>query len=259
MDKVQVHIFHTGKARVDRAIPLARVCTSTTIRQSRTNFGGTFIMEMLELMKQRHSVRQYTDRPIEPEKQTALNDIIAEINRNAGLHIQIFYDEPKCFDSMMAHYGKFTGVRNYIALVGKKSPKLEETLGYYGERIVLKAQELGLNTCWVAMTHGKSKADIGRGEKQVCLISIGYGRTNGVTHKVKSLPEVCNYKDGMPSWFLNGMEAALLAPTAVNQQKFFFELLPDGNVKPTCGKGFYTKLDLGIVKYHFEVCSGRKL
>lgn len=150
---------------------------------------------------------------------------------------------------------KVYGVKNYIALVGKKSPKLEEMLGCYGEQIVLKAQELGLNTCWVAMTHGKSKAEIGRGEKELCLISLGYGCANGVTHKVKSLSEVCNYREGMPEWFLNGMGAALLAPTAMNQQKFYFELLPSGSVKLTNGKGFYTKLDLGIVKYHFEAVS----
>ena len=216
-------------------------------------------MDMLDLMKQRHSVRQYTDRVIEPEKRSALNDFILKINQSAGLHIQIFYEEPKCFDSMMAHYGKFTDVKNYIALVGSKGDKLEEALGYYGEQIVLKAQELGLNTCWVAMTHGKSKAKIDKGEKEVCLISLGYGCTNGVTHKVKSLPEVCNYRDGMPDWFLNGMEAALLAPTAMNQQKFYFELLPSGDVKATSGKGFYTKLDLGIVKYHFEALSKKNI
>lgn len=214
-------------------------------------------MEMLEWMKQRHSVRQYTDKKIESEKRAALDKMIAEINQNTGLHIQIFYEEPKCFDSMMAHYGKFSGVKNYIALVGKKSETLEEQLGYQGERLVLKTQELGLNTCWVAMTHGKSKAEIGKDEKQVCLISLGYGCTSGAAHKNKKLSEVCNYKDGMPEWFLKGMEAALLAPTAMNQQKFFFELLPDGQVKASSGKGFYTKLDLGIVKYHFEEASGK--
>ena len=103
------------------------------------------------------------------------------------------------------------------------------------------------------------KAKIDKGEKEVCLISLGYGCTNGVTHKVKSLPEVCNYRDGMPEWFLNGMEAALLAPTAMNQQKFYFELLPSGDVKATSGKGFYTKLDLGIVKYHFEALSKKNI
>ena len=52
--------------------------------------------------------------------------------------------------------------------------------------------------------------------------------------------------------------AAMLAPTAMNQQKFRFELLPDGTVKAACGSGFYTKLDLGIVKYHFEAVTGKK-
>lgn len=213
-------------------------------------------MEMLEIMTQRHSVRQYTNAPIEAEKQEKLKKMIEEINNSTGLHIQIFFDEPKCFDSMMAHYGKFTGVQNYIALVGKKSPDLDEKLGYYGEKIVLEAQSLGLNTCWVAMTHGRSMADILKNEKQICLISIGYGATQGVPHKSKPLQELCNYTPDMPAWFLDGMQAALLAPTAMNQQKFFFELLLDNTIKASCGKGFYTKLDLGIVKYHFEIGAG---
>lgn len=214
--------------------------------------------QMLELMQQRHSVRQYTAQAIEPEKRAALDALIRQINDQASLHIQAIYDDAKCFDAFMARYGHFTGVRNYIALVGKKSADLDEQLGYYGEALVLKAQELGLNTCWVALTHGKSKAVISKGEKLVCLISVGYGETQGVAHKSKVLQALCNYTDGMPQWFLTGMNAALLAPTAMNQQKFRLELLPDGNVRASCGSGFYTKLDLGIVKYHFEAVTGKK-
>lgn len=216
-------------------------------------------MEIMNIMEQRHSVRQYTDRPVEQEKRQVLNELTAQINEETGLHIQVIYDEPKCFESFMAHYGKFTGVRNYIALVGKKSATLDEQLGYYGEMLVLKAQELGLNTCWVALTHGKSSAVVHKGEKTVCLISFGYGANPGVPHKNKPLQQVCNASDSMPDWFRDGMNAALLAPTAMNQQKFFFQLEPDGTVTATCGSGFYTKLDLGIVKYHFEQASGRKL
>ncbi len=216
-------------------------------------------MDILEIMNARHSVRQYADKPIEAEKRTILDELVAEINNQNDLHIQIVYDEPKCFDSFIAHYGKFSGVQNYIALVGKKSADLDEKLGYYGEKLVLKAQELGLNTCWVALTHGKSSATIQKGEKLGCLITLGYGANQGVTHKSKPLPEVCNYSSTMPGWFLDGMEAALLAPTAMNQQKFFFELIGDDTVKAKCGKGFYTKLDLGIVKYHFEALTGKKV
>ncbi len=48
------------------------------------------------------------------------------------------------------------------------------------------------------------------------------------------------------------MKAAMLAPTAINQQKFYFELLPDNCVRAICKSGPYAKMDLGIVKYHFE-------
>lgn len=216
-------------------------------------------MDIFEIIKQRHSVRRYKNKPIESEKRLQLNKTLEEINNESGLNIQIVYDDADCFNSFMARYGKFSGVENYIALVGKKSEKLDEMLGYYGEKLVLKAQELGLNTCWVALTHGKSKALVGKGEKSVCLISLGYGENNGVEHKSKSLQEACNYFDNMPEWFIRGMEAVLYAPTAMNQQKFYFELLPDQSVKATAKKGLYTKLDLGIVKSHFEMVTGKKV
>lgn len=215
-------------------------------------------MDTIKAIRERHSVRQYLDKTIEIEKRNVLEELISDINEKANLHIQIFYDEPRCFDSMMAHYGSFSGVKNYIALVGKKSALLEEEVGYYGEEIVLKAQELGLNTCWVALTYGKSMAKIEHGEKQVCLIALGYGKTQGNAHTGKTIQDVSNYKTGMPEWFKEGVEAALLAPTALNQQKFYFELQEDESVKVKAGKGFYTKLDLGIVKYHFEVASDWK-
>lgn len=210
-------------------------------------------MNMMELMTQRHSVRQYTPTPIEKEKREILNNMVSEINGEADLHIQILYEEPGCFDSFMAHYGKFSGVSNYIALVGPKGEKLEEKLGYYGEKLVLKAQELGLNTCWVALTHGKSRAEVAKGEKHGCLISLGYGEKSGVAHKSKPMETLCKVEGEMPDWFRRGMDAAMEAPTAMNQQKFTFELLPGGKVKATAGKGFYTKVDLGIAKCHFEL------
>ncbi len=217
-------------------------------------------MDILEAMQARHSVRQYDGkRKIEASKRDILNDEIRKINDESGLNIQIFYDEPKCFDSMMAHYGKFAGVENYIALVGKKGDKLDELCGYYGERLVLLAQTLGLNTCWVAMTHGKSASEIRDGEKEVCLISIGYGMTQGSLHKSKPIESLSKADGKMPEWFKKGMEAVMLAPTAMNQQKFIFELHGDYVSAAVSGFGFYSKVDLGIVKYHFEAVTGKKV
>lgn len=215
-------------------------------------------MDIMEVIKSRHSVRQYTGKKIEEEKREELVNLAKECNKESGLNIQVIFDEPKCFDSMMAHYGKFSGVTNYIALVGKKNPELEERAGYYGEKLVLKAQELGLNTCWVAMTHGKSAAKMEKGEKLACIISLGYGSNQGVPHKNKPVEQLCSCASAMPDWFAKGMEAAMLAPTAMNQQKFVFELNGE-KVTARAGKGVLTKMDLGIVKYHFEAATGRNV
>lgn len=217
-------------------------------------------MDVVEALKQRHSVRQYIAKPLEEEALKELNEEIALCNKESGLHIQLVTNEPKAFDSFMAHYGKFSGVENYIVLVGKKSKDLDELCGYYGERIVLKAEQLGLNTCWVAMTYKKipSAFEVNKGEKLTVVIALGYGKTQGKSHKVKTVKEVSNATENTPEWFNKGVEYALLAPTAMNQQKFKFTY-KDGNISVKAGLGFYSKIDLGIVKYHFEIGSGRKL
>lgn len=216
------------------------------------------MMDILEIMKARHSMRQYSGKKIDGGIREALTALVHECNNESGLNMQIIFDEPKCFDGIMAHYGKFSGVENYIALVGKKGDSLDEKAGYYGEKLVLKAQELGLNTCWVAMTHGKSAAKIQKGEKLACIIALGYGITQGAAHRNKPLEQLCNCASGMPDWFSKGMEAALLAPTAMNQQKFYITL-ENGKVSARAGRGFYAKMDLGIVKYHFEAVTGRRV
>ena len=217
-------------------------------------------MELLDVMKQRHSVRRYTDKVIEKDIRTELECCIEEVNAESGLHIQVIFDEPKCFGSILTTYGMFSGVKNYIALVGKESDTLEETIGYYGEKVVLRAQELGLNTCWVGLTYSKGKcaAKIEKGEKLICVLALGYGKTQGVPHKGKNAEQVCNMQENLPEWFVAGVEAALLAPTAVNQQKFYFEY-KDDEVIVQSGKGAYVMVDLGIAKYHFEAVSGHKV
>ncbi|MBR7092083.1 MAG: nitroreductase [Clostridia bacterium] len=213
---------------------------------------------VMELMKKRHSVRQYLDRAIPAGLRAELDGYAAELNRASGLHIQILYDEPVCFSSRLARYGRFQNCANYIAMVGPKSDGLEERCGFYGELLVLKAQELGLNTCWAALTHGKSKAVVGEGETEVILIALGYGKTQGTARRSKSPEEVSNAAPDAPAWFRRGVEAALLAPTAVNQQKFRFSL--DGDkVSARAGRiGSCLKIDLGIVKCHFELAAGKE-
>ncbi|MBR5896936.1 MAG: nitroreductase family protein [Lachnospiraceae bacterium] len=219
-------------------------------------------MTIKEAVNERHSVRQYKNIPIETEKEKELRDYIDAINDENGLDIQFIVNDPECFDSFLAHYGKFTNVQNYIAMVGNKAyPNLDETMGYFGEEIVLKAQTMGLNTCWVAGTFSKKKckAQVGKDEKLLCVISIGYGENQGKNHKSKPVEKLCKTDlNAAPEWFKEGVDGALKAPTALNQQKFVISL--DGeNAVITSKGGAMTKIDLGIVKYNFEVSSGRKV
>ena len=220
-------------------------------------------MTLQEAIKARHSVRQYLDKPIEAEKINQLQALIDESNREAGLHIQLVTDEPNAFSGGLAKYGKFSGISNYIAMVCKKGD--DTTLGFYGEKVVLLAQSLGLNTCWVGLTfkNQSDKYQVAAGEKLVCVVSLGYGANQGVQHpQKKTLYDVAEGKS-YPDWFVRGVEAALLAPTAVNQQLFRF-ILHDGN-KVEAKKAFsltngmgYAPIDLGIAKCHFEVGAGKE-
>ena len=221
-------------------------------------------MTLLEAITARHSVRKYLDKEIPADIIAALQDKIAECNKVGNLSIQLVQNETKAFTGMLS-YGSFSGVKNYIVMVGKKAKDLDERVGYYGEQLVLLAQTLGLNTCWVGLSYRKvpEAYNVGKDEKLVCMIALGYGETQGVPHKIKSVEDVCNASDITPSWFKKGVEAALLAPTAVNQQKFSFEYVGMSNNlhQVRAKKGFsmigYTQMDLGIAKYHFEVGAGK--
>lgn len=214
------------------------------------------MMDILQAMRERHSVRSFTSRPIEQEKRTRLVELADQVNKASGLSMQVIFDEPAAFgSSILAKFGNFSGVANYIACVGSKSDDLDEQVGYYGEALVLEAQRMGLNTCWVGLTYSKKKsgARVKPGEQLVCVIALGYGTTPGIPRKTKPIEELCSVSGEMPAWFEAGMKAAQLAPTAMNQQKFLIELQEGNQVSAKSLGGAYSSVDLGIVRYHFEV------
>ena len=216
-------------------------------------------MNIMEAMAARHSVRQYTDEPLSADIVAALNEKIGECNRESGLGIRLVTDEPRAFDCMMARCGGFSGVRNYIALIGKRGEDIDEACGYQGERLVLFAQSLGLNSCWAAMSYRRLPAalKLASDEKPVCVVALGYGVNQGRPHKSRRAEEVSDLAADSPEWYRRGVEAALLAPTAMNQQKFYFRL-SEGRVSAKAGGLACSKLDLGIAKLHFELGAGKE-
>lgn len=218
-------------------------------------------MTTLEAIDARHSVRAYRSIPIPEDICSQLDAFVHACNAEGNLNIAVRYNDPDGFDSRLARYGSFRNVRNYIVLAGKADSTFDFRCGYYGEKIVLYAQQLGLNTCWAALTFNKKKVRelIAPGDTLCMVIALGYGETAGTARKSKKVEDVVISKGIMPDWFRNGVEAALKAPTAMNQQKFAFGMKGGQPAVRVKGLGPYTKTDLGIVAYHFEAGSGRKI
>lgn len=217
---------------------------------------------MTEAIASRHSVRSYREKQLPHQLIKSLQDEIDACNTAGHLHIQLVTNEPQAFSGMLAHYGNFKGVTNYIALIGADAQDLQERCGYYGQRLVLQAQMLGLNTCWVAMTFSKGNAkkhlQLSGNDKIACVLALGYGTVQGEPHRSKPLSALFHSETEAPDWVLNGMNAVLMAPTAMNQQKFLFDY---SNQTVSCKSlgGPYSSIDLGIVEYQFEAGSGHQI
>lgn len=211
-------------------------------------------MTELEAIKARHSVRAYLPKAIEQEKAEQLEKFIAKCNEKSGLHLQFLQDAGKTFGRLLSKAMGLGSAPSVIACVGPNTEEVDERVGYYGEKVVLYAQSLGLNTCWAGTFQANGvPAEIRDGERLVIVIAVGYGANQGKPHKSKTVEQVTSVSGEMPEWFRCGVELALLAPTAINQQKFEFRLDADGKVSVADKGGPFSRVDLGIVKCHFEV------
>lgn len=212
-------------------------------------------MTEMEAIQERHSVRSYQNRKIEAEKAAQLNELIAQCNQEGNLNLQLLEDAGGTFSRMLSKFMGLGSAPSVIACVGPDDDTLDERFGYYGQKIVLFAQTLGLNTCWAGTFSEKNTpANRTPGDRLPIVIAIGYGVNSGRTRKSKTADDVvAGGMNGKPEWFRRGVEAALLAPTAINQQKFEIALKNDGSVEITDKGGVLSRIDKGIVTYNFEV------
>ena len=217
-------------------------------------------MTIREAIDARHSVRQYTRRPIDGEILAALEDEIKACNEESGLSIRLVLNDPNAVKGLFASYGAFENADNYLMLAGPDTDDLFRACGYWGERLVLFAETLGLSTCWIAGSYKKKnvKKLLREGDALAAIVSIGYAAKAGRPHKSKTYEKVTETTGPVPDWFRRGVEAALLAPTAINQQQFRITLR-DGEAAIRALPGPYAKIDLGIVQYHFEIGAERPI
>lgn len=215
-------------------------------------------MTIKEAMEARHTVRRYTDRVLSRGIESQLESRIAENNERYGLGMKLVTENTEAFQTVIKLV-LARGVRNYIVLAGRAGE--DERLGYCGCDVMLYAQTLGLNTWWVGGTYSKKgvrkTAGLSEGQYLAGIIAVGYGATQGVPHKSKRAEDISAYRGDVPEWFARGVEAVLLAPTALNKQAF--RVTGEGDtVNMTCDNGIFSGVDLGIGKYHFEEGAGRE-
>lgn len=223
--------------------------------------GGAKFMNIDEAIKERHMVRVYKKQSIPADVCKQLNERIKALNEGLDVFMSLVTNDSSALNTAVK-IGFTKNVNNYIVLSGKNESDLEEKLGYGGADLMLFAQTLGLNTWWVSEQFNKGKARDNGGIPGSNLIKgiivIGYGENNGVPHKSKSTFDVSKFDGATPPfWFIRGVGSALLAPTANNRQAFKIEG-HDNKVTITCSKGRYSGLELGIIKYFFEVGAGRE-
>lgn len=213
--------------------------------------------DMKQAMRQRHTVRKFTSKPLSPELISQLNDRVRANNERLGLAISLKVgDESALPGALKLFFAK--GVRNYFVLAGSDRSGLDEDLGYASADLMLFAQTLGLNTWWIGGTFSRKNVERAvPGKKVIGIVAVGFGATPGVAHKSKTAPEVSSYEGPEPQWFADGVQAALLAPTALNRQ--CFRIAGAGNkVSVTEDGGAFSGADIGTVKYHFELGAGNE-
>ncbi|WP_292606931.1 nitroreductase family protein [Methanobrevibacter sp. UBA188] len=214
-------------------------------------------MDLKEAMQKRHMVRKYIDKSLPDDLINRINERISMNNEKHKLSMKLMINNNKGVNSIMKLI-MAKGVNNFIILAGDNSENLDERLGYSGADIMLYAQTLGLNTWWVGGTFNRSVSQYVENKKVTGIIAIGYGESQGKPHKSKMVEDVSKYNGTViPSWFISGVDGALLAPTALNKQDFM--IIGDGNkVKIECDNGIFTGSNVGLIKYHFELGAGKE-
>lgn len=202
----------------------------------------------LEKLALRHSVRNYSDRPLTESDKSKLKSAITAVNNfEAGLHFSLVTDCPAPFQGFSRSYGLFTNVKNFIALVIDKSsyPMMEEKAGYYGEMLVMKCVEMGLGTCFVAGTYSRKHVNVQlrAGWEIIALITIGYPSETTESFIARKARSFIKRKSKSPLQFYEGslpwdeveknfpnmlpaLKAVSLAPSAVNKQPVVITVHP---------------------------------
>ncbi|MFA5079663.1 MAG: nitroreductase family protein [Dehalococcoidia bacterium] len=225
----------------------------------------------------RLSRRKYEmSRPIAADARHRLHEVCSGFRPYSGVRVEFIAEPPDdVFANAVGFYGNIKGAPAFLAFIGDGSdPNVQEKMGYTGEAAILEATALGLGTCWVALTYNarrvKSLIKLEKNEEIICVSPIGYTVDKwsfeekvfsgfGSNHQRRPLQSMVSGLPAAqrPDWAKAAVEAARLAPSAMNRQPWDFRVEEDSITVSAKGRGpefnVAMRLDCGIAMLHIEL------
>lgn len=226
----------------------------------------------------RRSRRRFDFTPMEAGLVAELRSLCEEFRPFPGARSELIPGSPdKVFKGAVGPYGRVKGASASIAFIGDMTdPNVQEKVGYLGEGIVLEATAMGLGTCWVGGFFRpkvvSSLIEVGNDEKVLAVTPVGRAADGlareekimtmfGRNHRRKSVADLVT-GDGrlaLDGWKKTALEAARIAPSAVNRQPWRFQVEADSitvlSARSKIDFGISTRLDCGIAMMHVEVAA----
>lgn len=226
-----------------------------------------------EALLRRVSVRSFEKRVLEPPIVQELRSLTDEINSQSGLDFRLVHTGDASKAAVKLSGAMFSGsVSTCALLIGGADEISAEMVGYFGQKLVLRAVALGLGTCWVAGTFDRKSVDVELTEDRRLwsVIPLGYATAKvplkqrtiraairGKDRKLEQFIEFDHPLSTLPRWIASGVEAVKMGPSAVNQQPVNI-VYKDGLVTARIWRENANILkynDLGIAKYQFQVAA----
>lgn len=231
-----------------------------------------------KVIETRRSRRGFDQKPLEPKSLSQMAAACENFRPFPNARSVLITESPdSVFKGAIGPYGKVKGAPAFIAFIGNMdSPNVYEQVGYTGEGIILEAEALNLATCWVAGFFKRkvvaSLTDISRNERILAVTPVGYALKRpsfgeklmtgfGLTHKRKALSDLVTGlgESEWPQWIKAALEAARIAPSAVNRQPWRFDVANNSITVSvnTSGweYGLSKRLCCGIAMLHIEVAA----
>jgi len=231
-----------------------------------------------KVIETRRSRRRFYQKPLESESLSQIAIVCEKFRPFPNARSVLITESPdSVFKGAIGPYGKIKGAPAFVAFIGNMdSPNVYEQVGYTGEGIILEAEALNLATCWVAGFFKRkvvaSLANIGKKERVLAVTPVGYAPELpsfeekimtgfGLTHKRRALSNLITGLDEpkWPQWINSALEAARLAPSAVNRQPWRFKVSENSiTVSVNISRreyGLPKRLCCGIAMLHIEVAA----